>query len=782
MVLTKLVLLSVISLVGIKSYGFSHDAYYKKIMKIEKLSAKKLKTESEGEIAVLVGENITAKKPQKPEYKVIIYTAKHGSIELRPNSESALANLQSGSRVSLKKTRDSIKSFKLSLNTKNPLARSVENFEIHTIVKTSIASHKTADHSKRSKETDKILFVRAKNFRTVPEYGTPHLSPSEFSARIFDTSRRWSLQSIFSRNSDNQVVFSGKIVDGIWGPTCIENDTDGLYKMVMDQVENQGTVDPKNFDRIVISLPQNSSCSSYNWGTIGKINRFFKFGSKAMSVSWIYEWYDGIGFGKVLAHEIGHNMYFQHANDLACSDQSIATLGCQKSEYADYSDIMGYSTYSDYQRFSMFRRYQAGWLAAPQVIKFNANESRVFELFDIKTNLPNLPQLGLIAISTIATYPLSSSKPTYLSLEYEATHVSDQYKGVVIRYANDYGVTARPVWSQTLRFPGDSFYDSANDITIQIIQTLSNSVEIRVTGGQAPEMPLFDIKPGHLAYGEGAGNCSSIIIDTNLNSPNQTVFLSENDTAGIKTAYPVFIATLPNGLRRYKLSYPYIDANKSYTAFIQTDERVYTKQIQPWPCNTPVQSLTIEDIDPTSCGYTDIILKTTNFPINKTVTISARSVKNGGLDAECDTLTNTSGEIRCSLFLDPNYRYYIEANVRLSSYDNIQSEGIYVGKKDCSDSARKDIRVIQGLKYKLVDSCHSVSIDIATTNVSAGTNFLFTATDKDYNEFSCTKVIGDSKNMRCVFEGLKPATQYYIKTSVDDEILVDSKDTDYCSP
>lgn len=759
------------------STPFSEDLYYKKVMKYEEASASDLNKLTEGELSIAIGENFFSKtKNTAPVYQIEIHTNKNEVIMLSANSDEAVKKLSSGMKVRLRKTNNKSMSFKIQLATTNPLAKSVSNFKIDTIEAPPLVNRQELQGDQN------ILFLRLRNYRptSTEYYPTNFLTKKDFQGRLTNPSNPWSLQSIYDRASNNKLNIIPTVIDGLWGPSCLTGTTlTNVFKMAVDQIEDrQNPVDVTAFDRIVITLPENYNCSGFNWGTLGKYNYFFKYGNKKISVSWLYEWNNNTLFGKILAHEIGHNLYFNHAASISCSQSSILQNDCTKSEYGDQNDLMGSLNYDEYQYFSAFRRYFAGWLPPSNVKIINTDANANLDLYESNTISNNQTQLILIPITKYGFGPLITGRAGFIAVEYGSNSQPSNYQGVFVKYVSESGRTHNPTWISPLRSAGSSFVDTANNITITALNFSNNKVTIGITKNTTTGTTL-EAYPGHIATGHGSGNCSEVIVDTNSQDVI-SVYLAENKTLTFNHIFGESIGTV-NGKSRYFFNASEINPNLDYTVILYTATGVYTKQLDTWSCNQPRPTAKLSvrpNAQSAPCESAVANLDSINITSGSHVQVQASSSSTNEIISQCNT-TIYNNNASCVLPLDPNGKYTINAKVDDLNGKTYPLPTTHLGSWHCPTTVKKDLIVLRNLKYGLADTCRSTSIDIASKNVTDGTNLEFIAMDENSNQFQCTKVLSKSY-ARCHFTGLLPNTQYYITTSIGDESVVESKKTDFC--
>lgn len=189
---------------------------------------------------------------------------------------------------------------------------------------------------------------------------------------------------------------------------------------------------------------------------------------------------------KYLAHELGHNFGFHHANVLHCRENGKVTTvagSCTTQEYADPFDTMGNH---GYRHFSAAHKARAGWIPPARVV--DGTKGGEWTIAPIET-ASTLPQA--ITISR-GIYGFQS----HYWLDFRTTYGWDNYpaespvvQGVSIRLSNDgsryaptYLLDASPdqnFGDPTLR-AGASFDDPKIGVRVRVLSVAPTGARVRV--------------------------------------------------------------------------------------------------------------------------------------------------------------------------------------------------------------------------------------------------------------------------------------------------------------
>ncbi len=266
------------------------------------------------------------------------------------------------------------------------------------------------------------------------------------------------LQSIKNKLSDGPSSLKAYFEDVSFGQLTVDIDTFGIFKLsaerqkcvnlggdnnlppslgnAMLEAANASVANLGLYDHIVLWIDNpyyDDGCANGN--LVGKVSRYY----------FPFNFNDSPPITPIIAHEIGHNFGWMHANRLDCTNpRGRATLlsgTCESREYADSGDVMG----SGLRHPNAWRKYLVGWLPAESV--HEVKSSGVFELSPLECAPGDTVALRFLH-GTPPWYSFYANSPTYsdIWLQYRVSSrfdVVSQSTGIVEahllpRFADDY--------------------------------------------------------------------------------------------------------------------------------------------------------------------------------------------------------------------------------------------------------------------------------------------------------------------------------------------------------
>ena len=195
---------------------------------------------------------------------------------------------------------------------------------------------------------------------------------------------------------------------------CNFNNTDNLVDKLIAAFENDG-YDRDDYDHILTIVPRNCGSWTGAWAYIGGVtdNGQLRFAQISM-------YKDNVVTAGFFAHELGHNIGFNHARSMDCGRDPYYRPrgnGCDFSEYGNWNDNMGNGDDEVWYN-GAYQRY-LGWIGAKHVV--TAGKASDFNLQPIDDTF----DCGIQALRI----PIPDENGTYFYIEYRHTRDDGAYSG-----------------------------------------------------------------------------------------------------------------------------------------------------------------------------------------------------------------------------------------------------------------------------------------------------------------------------------------------------------------
>ncbi len=288
---------------------------------------------------------------------------------------------------------------------------------------------------------------------------------------LFNTAHQY-----FLENSYQQFGLSGQALEPVTVDVDVSICDTYAISDAADAIIRQRGYEPANYDHVMYVIPTHPNCT---WS--GKAN-------VQGSLSWIKRFESD-----VIHHELGHNLGLYHAHSKDCGTQVTADSGCAVGDYGDYISGMGNARETNH--FNAFQKEQLGWMNS-KVATITHNSEVV--LSPVEANDSNTK------LAKIFKQTKASGQNEWYYLEYRQAigfdaHLADSYPqfltGIRLREGTDnapndsYLLDTTPEtlsWTDITLQPGQTYHDSANDVSITLAGSDAGSAMIQVNYGQAP--------------------------------------------------------------------------------------------------------------------------------------------------------------------------------------------------------------------------------------------------------------------------------------------------------
>jgi hypothetical protein len=158
------------------------------------------------------------------------------------------------------------------------------------------------------------------------------------------------VSAFLDEGSGGRVSLTGDVYDWVTIPFDASGCEAGYHAWVQAAAA-ANNLSAGVYDHVIYAFPEVADCA--NWAGRGDMP------GKTV-------WINGALHHKgIVAHEVGHNLGFSHANGLRCTGSVSVGPTCQSQAYADPFDTMGSA--GSYRHFSNYRLAHAGWLGAPNI-------------------------------------------------------------------------------------------------------------------------------------------------------------------------------------------------------------------------------------------------------------------------------------------------------------------------------------------------------------------------------------------------------------------------------
>lgn len=325
-----------------------------------------------------------------------------------------------------------------------------------------------------------------------------------------------SVGGLYKETSYNMVTFSGSV----YGPWQIPyNSTDtcnySTWSAALDNMATAQGINLSDYPRRVYVFP-GSTCGA-GYGSLGS----------TPSRSWIFY----CGYRDVYAHELGHNLGFQHA----------WTPG---SEYGDKSSIMGLGGLP-LRHFNSPNKVAAGWIPSSRVQ--NVSAAGAFTIDPIAAVSPvNSQTLMLPKPDTKDNYFISLRQPIGYDNGLSSTY---QNRVSVHRGSTTNG---QPTYLLATLGAGESYSDTVNGyrFTANSIGTTNATVGVdMVTPDCVRALPGISISPlsQSAAPGKSIAYQISVTNNNNIGCGTSTFAFTELLPSGWTSSYSPFTASLAAG-------------------------------------------------------------------------------------------------------------------------------------------------------------------------------------------------------------------------------------------
>lgn len=260
----------------------------------------------------------------------------------------------------------------------------------------------------------------------MPSYTLPAgVTPSFVSDAFFGPAP--SVSSYFAEVSYGLATATGTVV----GPVTLPQDysCDQSSQIVQAAVQAaDALIDPTQFKRLFIVLPQIPNCG---WAGLGSMGCWWEHqssrGNFLASVSWIIATTDKRGLASVSVHEAGHNLGEGHSSSVDYDTRPVGAPGINGtwSEYGDMFSNLG----SGFGHWAAKQKLRLNWLSPSNALTVEAPGAYTLKPFETPSSGPHALR--------IRRGPQDDS---WLWLEYrqpigyDVDLPSDAFSGVLIRY------------------------------------------------------------------------------------------------------------------------------------------------------------------------------------------------------------------------------------------------------------------------------------------------------------------------------------------------------------
>ncbi|MGD9222022.1 MAG: PKD domain-containing protein [Desulfobacteraceae bacterium] len=246
----------------------------------------------------------------------------------------------------------------------------------------------------------------------------------------------------------------------VFGPFTIDHsisedctlDNPYYYNVIMnwaaaadEAAENQG-IDLSLYQHRIYFLPNQVGCDWQGMATLGCTD----YNCRA----WVIKSNSSSDEGRYIAHELGHNIDWNHSSTDSNNDGEL------DSEYGDSSGIMGYP---DWAQANAPHRDQLEWFDAYPGALVSADCSDTFDLYALELD----PGVDTVGTQVIKIDKPDSNEYYYISYRRQITTYPSRAQYAdrinIHRYGDDGGRTFHITNLQQ----GDTFQDSANGITVR---------------------------------------------------------------------------------------------------------------------------------------------------------------------------------------------------------------------------------------------------------------------------------------------------------------------------
>ncbi|MBD3653414.1 Ig-like domain-containing protein [Kangiella sp.] len=288
---------------------------------------------------------------------------------------------------------------------------------------------------------------------------------------LFNTAHNYFLESSYQ-----QFGLTGQALEPITVDVDVSSCDTYAISNAADNIIRQRGYEPANYDHVMYVIPTHPNCT---WS--GKAN-------VQGSLSWIKRFESD-----VIHHELGHNLGLYHAHSKDCGTQVTADSGCAVGDYGDYISGMGNARETNH--FNAFQKEQLGWMTN-KVETLTQNGQVV--LSPLESNDSDTK------VAKIFKQTKTSGDNEWYYIEYRQAigfdaHLADNYPqfltGVRLREGTDnapndsYLLDTTPEtlsWTDISLQPGQTFHDSANDVSISLMASDAGSAVVEVNYGKAP--------------------------------------------------------------------------------------------------------------------------------------------------------------------------------------------------------------------------------------------------------------------------------------------------------
>lgn len=295
------------------------------------------------------------------------------------------------------------------------------------------------------------------------------------SAQLYDTLFN-SAHQYFLESSYQQFGLTGHALEPITVDVDVSTCDTYAISNAADAIIRQRGYEPTNYDHVMYVIPTHPNCT---WS--GKAN-------VQGPLSWIKRFESD-----VVHHELGHNLGLYHAHSKDCDTQVTADSGCVVGDYGDFISGMGNARETNH--FNAFQKEQLGWMNDKVA---TITQSTEVVLSPLETNDSNTK------VAKVFKQTKASGQNEWYYLEYRQAigfdaHLADNYPqfltGIRLREGTDnapndsYLLDTTPEtlsWTDITLQPGQTYHDTANDVSITLASSDAGSAVIQVNYGQAP--------------------------------------------------------------------------------------------------------------------------------------------------------------------------------------------------------------------------------------------------------------------------------------------------------